>query len=55
MSPQEDEFVVVFCAAGPGQAEAIARALVEERLAACVNISQVALMLHLGGQAELRR
>ena len=41
MSLREDEFVAVFCSVGPGQAEAIARVLVEERLAACVNISPV--------------
>lgn len=41
MSPQDDEFVVVFCTAAPAEAENLARALVEERLAACVNISPV--------------
>ena len=41
MREPEDEFVVVFCTAGPGEAEPLARALVEERLAACVNISPV--------------
>ena len=32
------EFVVVLCTAAPGEAERLARALVEERLSACVNI-----------------
>lgn len=41
MSLKDDDFVAVFCTAGPDQAEAIARALVEERLAACVNFSRV--------------
>ncbi len=33
--------VVVLCTAPPGGADKIARTLVEERLAACVNVSQV--------------
>ena len=35
------EFVVVLCTAPVGGSERMARALVEERLAACVNVSQV--------------
>jgi periplasmic divalent cation tolerance protein len=35
------EFVVVLCTAPSGGAAGIARALVEERLAACVNVSTV--------------
>ncbi len=35
------DFVVVLCTAPQGGSESIARALVEERLAACVNVSQV--------------
>ncbi len=35
------EFAVILCTAPPGGAEKIARALVKERLAACVNVSQV--------------
>ena len=38
---QETEFLVVFCTAAPGEADGLARALVEERLAACVNIVPV--------------
>jgi periplasmic divalent cation tolerance protein len=34
-------FLVVFCTAPPEEADALARALVEERLAACVNIAAV--------------
>jgi periplasmic divalent cation tolerance protein len=36
-----NECAIVLCTAPPGGAEKIAKALVEERLAACVNISQV--------------
>ena len=35
------EFIILLCTAHPGGADKIARALVEEKLAACVNISQV--------------
>lgn len=35
------EFIIVLCTAPPGGTDRIARALVEEKLAACVNISQV--------------
>lgn len=41
MNRPEDDFVVVFCTAPPGEADALARTLVEEHLAACVNISPV--------------
>lgn len=41
MSPQEDDFVVVFCTAPQGEADTLARTLVEEHLAACMNISPV--------------
>jgi len=37
----ENEFVVVLCTAGLGEAEKMAESLVRERLAACVNTSQV--------------
>lgn len=35
------EFVVAFCTAPAGEAERLAKALVDERLAACVNITGV--------------
>lgn len=35
------EYVVVFCTAAPNEADRIAGTLVEERLAACVNIASV--------------
>ncbi len=35
------DFVIVLCTAPVGGSESIARTLVEERLAACVNVSQV--------------
>ena len=35
------EFVVVFCTAPAGEAEAIAKVLVDARLAACVNVTGV--------------
>ena len=34
------EFLIILCTAPPGGADKIAKALVEERLAACVNVSQ---------------
>ena len=37
----KDEFLVVYCTASPEEADALARALVQERLAACVNIAPV--------------
>lgn len=41
MGGDATEFLIVLCTAPPGGGEGIARALVEERLAACVNVSQV--------------
>jgi periplasmic divalent cation tolerance protein len=41
VSGLENEFIVVLCTAAPGEAEPLARALVQERLAACVNLSPV--------------
>ena len=37
----ETDLLVVYCSASPEEADALARALVEERLAACVNIAPV--------------
>ncbi len=44
------EFVVVLCTAPAGGAEKIAMALVGERLAACVNVSQVKSYFIWGGK-----
>lgn len=41
MTEDAIEFAVVLCTAPPGGSEKIAKALVEERLAACVNVSSV--------------
>lgn len=37
----ETDLLVVYCTASPEEGDALARALVEERLAACVNIASV--------------
>ena len=37
----ETDLLVVYCTASPEEADSLARALVEERLAACVNIAPV--------------
>lgn len=36
-----NEYVVILCTAAPAEADLIARALVEERLAACVNMAAI--------------
>ena len=41
MTDAETGFAIVLCTAPPGGSEKIAKALVEERLAACVNVAQV--------------
>lgn len=41
MNEPENDYIVVFCTAPPDEAEALAKRLVEEQLAACVNISPV--------------
>ena len=38
---RKDDFLVVYCTAPPEEADALARTLVQERLAACVNIAPV--------------
>lgn len=38
---EEADFLVVFCTASPGEAEGLAGRLVEESLAACVNIAPI--------------
>jgi len=37
----ENDFVVVLCMAGVKESEEIARLLVEEKLAACVNVAEI--------------
>ena len=44
---------VVLCTISPGQAEALARTLVEERLAACVNILPVRSVYRWQGALEV--
>lgn len=41
MTEAGTEFVIVLCTAPPAGSEKIAKVLVEERLAACVNVSKV--------------
>jgi periplasmic divalent cation tolerance protein len=41
MGGDATEFLIMLCTAPPDGGEGIARALVEERLAACVNVTQV--------------
>ncbi len=41
MTEAGTEFAIVICTAPPGGSEKIADALVEERLAACVNVAQI--------------
>jgi periplasmic divalent cation tolerance protein len=56
---QETEFLVVFCTADPGEADGLARVLVVEGLAACVNIVPVCSCymwdgkVNMGGEALL--
>lgn len=45
------EFVIVLCTAPPGGSEKIAKALVEERLAACVNVTQVRSYFYWEGRS----
>ncbi|ABN57838.1 MULTISPECIES: divalent-cation tolerance protein CutA [Methanoculleus] len=46
------EFAVVFCTAPAGEAEALARALVDARLAACVNVVDVHSCFRWKGTVE---
>lgn len=50
-----NEFIILLCTAPPGGADKIARALVEERLAACVNVSQVRSYFHWDGRLSDER
>lgn len=49
----ETDFLVVYCTASSGEAEALARALVEEHLAACVNIASVRSCYIWDGKSNL--
>ena len=51
MTEATTEFVIVLCTAPPGGSEKIAKALVEERLAACVNVSQVRSYFYWEGKS----
>jgi periplasmic divalent cation tolerance protein len=44
------EIVVIFCTIPPAESEAMARALVEGRLVACVNIAPVHSCYHWNGE-----
>jgi periplasmic divalent cation tolerance protein len=46
------EFVVVFCTAPAGEAEDLARALVDARLAACVNVTGVQSLYRWEGAVQ---
>lgn len=46
------EFVVVFCTAPAGEAEELAKALVDARLAACVNVADVRSCFRWEGTVE---
>lgn len=50
-----DEFVVILCTAPHGQSEEIANVLIEERLAACVNISEVKSYFRWEGEQCIER
>lgn len=51
MTEAGPEFAIILCTAPPGGSEKIAKALVEERLAACVNVSQVRSYFYWEGKS----
>lgn len=51
MTEPGSEFVILLCTAPPGGSEKIAKALVEERLAACVNVAQVRSYFYWKGKS----
>ena len=53
MNPEKNSCRVVLCTASPENGEKIARSLVEEHLAACVNISPVRSCYIWNGQLNL--
>ena len=50
-----DEFVVILCTAPPDQSEDIASVLVEEKLAACVNIVEVRSYFRWKGESSIEK
>lgn len=50
-----DEFVVILCTAPPDQSEDIADVLIEEKLAACVNITGVKSYFRWKGESSLEK
>ena len=50
-----DEFVVILCTAPPDQSEYIASVLIEEKLAACVNIAEVRSYFRWKGESSIEK
>jgi periplasmic divalent cation tolerance protein len=50
-----DEFVVILCTAPPDQSEDIASVLIEEKLAACVNITGVKSYFRWKGESSIEK
>ncbi|MHC1636479.1 MAG: divalent-cation tolerance protein CutA [Candidatus Methanospirareceae archaeon] len=48
----KEDFIVVFCTTPKGEGEKIAKILVEERLAACVNVAEVNSFFRWKGKME---
>ena len=48
------EYLVVFCTAPAGEAEMIAKTLIDARLAACVNVTGVQSCFRWGGNSLYR-
>jgi len=48
-------YAVILCTTPPDEAETIARALVEEKLVACVNVAEVSSLFRWEGKMETER